>query len=395
MSIHKYSSIAFVLAASASLAAQEATTCSNGPGAAFGIAGYQCASCGFKHESGKRATYTFFAEPVVTEVDRATWSPSLSLSRKGRFVGDSVIVTSPRPVIVIDGVVQMQPDSGSRVVAQSEGRVAAGDVIEAVDGHPITTQAGADAFAYPAPGAHSLTVRRGRDRQVINAVVPASCGTGSSSGFGGAASTASSMSTGTLTGAAAATGPSIHIRGTTQQMGRYVYNADSGKMIFDTTRRDGVHRGVGSGMGIGGGGAGSSGGSSSGTSAGSGFGRGVPAIGGDPIEVINGLTRTGASGSPSVGKFGFAVECRPSCTLKRTPSGEYYYKYDGFPRIVEVRERSAADRAGLRVGDLITKVEGKSILEDDVLHGSEQRDQLRITVRRDGKDIDATMLVVR
>jgi S1-C subfamily serine protease len=309
-----------------------------------------------------------------------------NLSRSGRFVGDSVIVTSSRPVFVIDGVVQ--PDSGNRVVAQSEGRVAAGDVIEAVDGHPITTQAGADAFAYPAGGPHSLTVRRGRDRQVINVVVPASCGTGSSSGFGAAASAGSA----TGTGAAGTSGRTIRIRGMTQQWGRYVYNADSGKMIFDTTRRDAVHRGVGSGTGIGTGGAGSSGRSSGG--AGTGFGRGVPVIGGDPIDVVNGVTSTAATGSPSVGKFGFAVECRPSCTLKRTPSGEYYYKYDGFPRIVEVRERSAADRAGLRVGDLVTKVEGKSILDEDVLHGSEQRNQLRITVRRDGRDIDASMLVV-
>jgi hypothetical protein len=380
MSIHKYSSIAFALAAS-SLAAQEATSCSNGPGTAFGITAYQCGSCGFKHESGKRATYWFFAEPVVLGVDQAT-SPSFSLSRKGRFIGDSVIVTSPRPVIVIDGVVQT--DSVRSVIAQVAGRVAAGDVIEAVDGHPITTQAGADAFAYTPGGAHSLTVRRGRDRQVINVVVPSSCGTGSSSGFGSAASGTSSA---TLNGAAGAAGQTIHIRGTTQQWGRYVYNADSGKMIFDTTRRDDVPRGVGSGMGIGGRTL------SGATSAGAGYGRGVPVIGGEPIEVVNGVTRTGASGSPAVGKFGFAVECVPSCTLKRTPSGENYYKYDGFPRIVEVRERSAADRAGLRVGDLITKVEGRSILEDDVLHGSEQRDQLRITVRRDGKDIDAVLVV--
>jgi hypothetical protein len=155
-------------------------------------------------------------------VDQAT-SPSFSLSRKGRFIGDSVIVTSPRPVIVIDGVVQT--DSVRSVIAQVAGRVAAGDVIEAVDGHPITTQAGADAFAYTPGGAHSLTVRRGRDRQVINVVVPSSCGTGSSSGFGSAASGTSSA---TLNGAAGAAGQTIHIRGTTQQWGRYVYTAELG-----------------------------------------------------------------------------------------------------------------------------------------------------------------------
>jgi hypothetical protein len=45
---------------------------------------------------------------------------------------------------------------------------------------------------------------------------------------------------------------------------------------------------------------------------------------------------------------------------------------------------------------LITKVEGKSILNEDPLRGSEQGggNQLHITVRRDGKDIDVSMLVV-
>jgi S1-C subfamily serine protease len=121
----------------------------------------------------------------------------------------------------------------------------------------------------------------------------------------------------------------------------------------------------------------------------------VPAFFGDTIEIVNGSPVVHSSGtSPAIGRFGFAVECRPSCSLNRSPSGDYYYKYDGYPRIVEVRERSAADRAGLRVGDLITKVEGKSILNEDALRGSDQGNRLRITVRRDGKDIDVSMLVV-
>jgi S1-C subfamily serine protease len=123
----------------------------------------------------------------------------------------------------------------------------------------------------------------------------------------------------------------------------------------------------------------------------------VPVIGGNGVEVIGGsgggVASTGAS--PAVGKFGFAVECKPSCTVQRRPNGEYYFKYDGYPRIVEVRERSAADRAGLRVGDVITKVEGRSILADDALRDNEQKDQLHITLRRDGKDIEVVMLVVR
>jgi membrane-associated protease RseP (regulator of RpoE activity) len=160
---------------------------------------------------------------------------------------------------------------------------------------------------------------------------------------------------------------------------------------------DRVHLGVGIGAGSSSatGGGTTSGGSAPNAGKGNGYGRGVPAFFGDTIEIINGSPVVHSSGSsPAIGRFGFAVECAPSCSLNRSPSGDYYYKYDGYPRIVEVRERSAADRAGLRVGDLITKVEGKSILNEDPLRGSEQGNQLHITVRRDGKDIDVSMLVV-
>jgi hypothetical protein len=324
MPIHELLLIIAALGLARSLAAQGA--CPTGPGSAFGIVGYQCANCGFKQESGRPPTYTFFAEPVVTQVD-------YRLSA----------LTSNRPVIVIDGVVQ-------------SGSTAAGDVIEAVDGHPITTQTGADLFTYPTAGAHSLTVRRGRDREVIDVSVPASCATASSG--------ATSVSTG----------------GTSSRRGD-----------------DRVHLGVGIGAGNSSatGGSTTSGASASNAGKGNGYGRGVPAFFGDTIEIVNGSPVVHSSGtSPAIGRFGFAVECRPSCSLNRSPSGDYYYKYDGYPRIVEVRERSAADRAGLRVGDLITKVEGKSILNEDALRGSDQGNRLRITVRRDGKDIDVSMLVV-
>lgn len=348
MRIHKLSSLIGSVASATALSAQSGPSCPNGPGSAFGIVAYQCASCGFKQEPGQAASYTFFAEPVVTQVDR------------------SAGFASTRPLIIIDGVVQ--------------GIAAVGDVIEAVDGHPITTQAGADLFAYPTPGSHSLTVRRGRERQVLDVSVPASCD-------------------------ARPRG----MRGTSR-LGGFRARGDSLRYLGDTVyvRGDSVYRGAGAGSGAGVGagvGAGAAlaatvaatiDGIRRGSGAGAGYGRGVPVIGGDPIDVANGATMGGGNASsPAVGKFGFAVECRPSCALKRTPSGEYYYKYDGFPRIIEVREHSAADRAGLQVGDLVTKVDGRSILDDDALRGIDQRDQLRIAVRRNGKDIDAVMLVVR
>ncbi|HEX8946066.1 MAG TPA: PDZ domain-containing protein [Gemmatimonadaceae bacterium] len=323
-----------------SLAAQYGLNCPSGPGSAFGIVAYQCANCGFKQESGQRPSYTFFAEPVVTQVDRPA------------------AFASTRPVIVIDGVVQGSP--------------AVGDVIEAVDGHPITTQAGADLFAYPAPGSHSLTVRRGRERQVLGFAVPASCDTRAARirgtpALGGFRARGDSLRY---------LGDTVYIRGDSVYRG----SGSDGAALAATvsTIIDGIHRGSGSG-------------------AGSGYGRGVPVIGGVPVEVTGGssgaVTTTGSS--PTAGKFGFAVECRPSCSMRRRPNGEYYYKYDGYPRIIEVREHSAADRAGLRVGDLITKVEGRSILAEDALSDLDQRDQLHMTVQRDGKDINVVMLVVR
>src|SRR3569833_3162988 len=110
-------SIALIATLATPLAAQGTYSyCYQGPGTAFGVEGYQCANCGFKTQSGAANTYTFYAEPVVTQ-------------------------------------------------AAAGAQVAAGDVIVAVDGNPITTQAGADRFTYPGAGTHTLTVRRGRQRQ--------------------------------------------------------------------------------------------------------------------------------------------------------------------------------------------------------------------------------------
>ena len=317
MRIHKLPSSIGLLLSAASLTAQSGSNCQYGPGAAFGVVGYQCANCGFKQEAGRRPSYTFFAEPTVTQVDRP--SPFASTS----------------PLIVIDGVVQ--------------NSVAAGDVIEAVDGHPITTQAGADLFAFPPAGSHSLTLRRGRERQVLDFSVSTTCDSRASR-FPG-----------------------------TPAFGAFKARADSLRYLGDTVyiRGDSVYGGAGSGA----------------------------ALAARVSSTIDGIRRgsgrgTGRGGatlnsSPVIGKFGVAVECAPSCTVQRLANGEMHYKYEGYPRVIEVREHSAADRAGLRVGDLITKVEGRSILAEDALRDSEQKDQLHMTLRRDGKDIDVVMVVVR
>jgi C-terminal processing protease CtpA/Prc len=48
----------------------------------------------------------------------------------------------------------------------------------------------------------------------------------------------------------------------------------------------------------------------------------------------------------------------------------------------------------LRPGDEIVKVEGTSILEEaGILQRAEQREQIHLTVRRDGKDMNVVMVV--
>ena len=126
--------------------------------------------------------------------------------------------------------------------------------------------------------------------------------------------------------------------------------------------------------------------------AGEGIGRGVPVIGGVPIIVINGVVQPRGTSRPEAGKFGIASACEPSCSVKRLPTGGYYYKYDSYPRVVQVRQRSAAERAGIQVGDVIIEVEGRSILEDGSLLTLEQRDQVRMTVRRDDTTIDVELV---
>jgi C-terminal processing protease CtpA/Prc len=50
-----------------------------------------------------------------------------------------------------------------------------------------------------------------------------------------------------------------------------------------------------------------------------------------------------------------------------------------------------AEQAGLRVGDEIVTINGRSILADDALEGTATRDDLRLTVRREGKNLDVHM----
>jgi len=264
-----------LLLAGVSALAQEPTSCPSGPGAAFGISSYQCANCGFNQGKGGRPIYSFYAEPVILQTSGA---------------------------------------GGAHV----------GDIIEAVNGKPITTFVGADFFTYPASGPSEMTVRRGRDRHLLKFVIPASA--------------------------------------ECPRPMRVPSNLGPNSVV--TVDRSGP----------------------------------APIIRVDgAIVELPGFAEAGQIREAPTGWYGFAVACAPSCTAEQGQEGKTrftYYQYDGYPPIIAVKLGSPADRAGLRVGDVITKVDGHSVLEHE---GSQRlgsvfsKETLHLTILRDGKE--ATYLV--
>ena len=270
------------------LGAQMAQACALSPGVRYGIRAFSCASCSIRQvEPGAPMTYVFLSEPIVTETE---------------------------------------PGSA----------FAPGDIIAAVDSFPITTQAGADHFTYPADGRHTVTVRNGTERRDVVMQLSSRCRVGS------------------------ANAPLDTLR-----RGHEL-------VIIDTS----VHAGYGSGHGGGGG-----------------RGVGVPVLGGAQLVIVNGQPVQAPVGSAQVGRFGFATECRPSCSTRQSAAGHYVFVYDGYPVVAEVRAGSPAAAAGLRVGDEIVAINGRSILADNALEGTDARDDLHLVVRRGGKQMTITMRV--
>jgi S1-C subfamily serine protease len=105
----------------------------------------------------------------------------------------------------------------------------------------------------------------------------------------------------------------------------------------------------------------------------------------EPVFVIDGVVQP-PSGA-SLGRFGFAVECSASCSREQLPNGTYFYRYGANPVVAAVRPGTAADRAGLRVGDEIRTINGKPIVAHDALVGTDTADELRLTVVRGGKEL--------
>jgi hypothetical protein len=301
-----------MVVAASPLVAQAKDVCPTGPGVAYGIVAYQCANCGFKQDT--RPMYSFFAEPVVLEVNGKTG-------------------------------------------------INAGDVVEAVNGQPITTRAGADAFTYPASGSNSITIRRGRERQVVSVSVSAACGS------------TKRLSVGEIESVEVIKGPAAVLR--------YGPEAAQGGALVVTTKNVLPVQGDSVRLRL----------------------RGEPDLvllaprASDPLIVIDGVVmgRGLLERTAPVGRFGFAFSCEPRCTASTGSDGALiytYYKYRDFPPITAIGPGSAAERAGLKVGDVVVKVEGHSVLDDEGAKGLARLDRvdvLHLTVRRDGKEIDYTL----
>lgn len=116
--------VTFLCLAAPGIAA--AQPCS-GPGAVFGVTSYECEKCGLSSKHG-RAQFIFHVEPRVLSV--ADGSP-----------------------------------------------LRVGDVVIAVDHHPIKTAEGAHAFTYPRRGSHRLLVTRAGKRVVLLVDVTSDCST--------------------------------------------------------------------------------------------------------------------------------------------------------------------------------------------------------------------------
>ena len=323
----------FFLAAQA--AAQQATAC-NGPGAPFGVIGYRCASCGTTTMKGERTKYVFQSEPVILEVMKGS-------------------------------------------VLQS------GDVIEAVNDQPIMTEAGAEQFAYPTAGRSTIAVRRGNTRLQLSAVP------------GCVFRPAFSFSADTL---AVSAGPLVVVDGSIvknlsdvdQSMidsvdvlkgpaatALYGTRGANGVILIKTKRPVPPTPGYVIRLAV----------PNASPS---------PTLQNEPLYVIDGVVVTPPRPAEQVhdtfwgiGRYGFAIACQPSCTRAKASDGTDFYKFDGYPPVVAVVAGGVAERAGIKTGDLVTQIDGKSMLEEEgalrFFRGN-KTETLRVTVLRDRKLVD-------
>jgi membrane-associated protease RseP (regulator of RpoE activity) len=103
----------------------------------------------------------------------------------------------------------------------------------------------------------------------------------------------------------------------------------------------------------------------------------------------------GQSAGPRPMLFGFALECS-GCTRERA-EGELMlpvWHYTDYPRVVAVAPDGAAERAGIREGDVLMSVDGMSILSPEGARrfsSARVADNIRLTLDRAGKSFDAEL----
>jgi membrane-associated protease RseP (regulator of RpoE activity) len=107
-----------------------------------------------------------------------------------------------------------------------------------------------------------------------------------------------------------------------------------------------------------------------------------------PVFVIDGVVMEQLSAPPSTG-YGFAFSCDHGCTKVTNPDGTTFYRFPAAPTISDIRAESPAAKAGFKVGDVVMKIDGVSILDDEAAARltNAGRRPLQITVLRDGREI--------
>ena len=327
MPVSRYATVVGALCLSSTvLVAQDQPVCS-GPGAAFGVTSYRCASCGVKQGDGVRTQYIFEAEPVILET-----TPSSAL----------------KP----------------------------GDVIVAVDGDPIMTQAGADRFTYPATVKAVVTVRRRNTRVDVDAPAMA-CRPALP-----AAATAKGNEPLVVVDGVVVPGienvsrsdiESVDVLRGMAASALYRTRPDRAVIVITTKSRKGP------------------------TS----IRQNAPAAARPdtgPLIIVDGVPLTNEPRQePTVAanrRFGFAIGCETSCSRGELHMGGEKFTFETYPRVVALDRGGVADRAGVRIGDLVTKIDGKSVLDKGGVRrfsSDDKRDRLTVTIKRDGAEIVFTL----
>ncbi|MEP6491338.1 MAG: PDZ domain-containing protein [bacterium] len=311
-----------LLAIATTVAAQERDACPVGWGSAFGVTGIQCPTCSVKRDATGRQTFTFFAEPIVLQA-------------------------APTSVLV------------------------AGDIVEAVNGHPITTSAGSEQFARPAAGPNEITVRRSGDRRTLSLTITAAsaeCERALQSSASRADSITILLNEVVARLKAIKHDPPVPfpVRDSLAE----VLSAASARLAAATVRLN--YGAIGDSR----------------------FDRSTRAIFVIDGQVIRDSVTPPALGfdDSAAGRFGFAVACTSTCQPAPGNEGKTmftYYKYSSYPPVIAVLSGSAAEHAGIRVGDVITKVDGLSVLDEAgalKLSSMRWKDSIRLTVLREGKE---------